>query len=313
MTANLEDDAVDLAVLAPEKRRENLLAQLTDFWLQSGEVARHVSDIVALRNEIDDIRRDRTFVARNFAAWRAIINTRDAAILDLVSFGKTLYRDERPAPKPGDPLTIKKRRGILSAIAGDEALRALLVVGAPDESIKDECLRRTLHQHRLERFASLFPGAAVRGDAQPSQDDLFELGIQVRDEYDKIRDPRNGIGHRYELPAKNHFVVDFDLLIDIADHYQSVITTVMLLVSGNGYLRENTDRQRRDSDARELVDLTVFGSAGFMEREGNLLGDFEFASQRRVALYEFMHAKSKELGVEAINAPEVFHAFPGRT
>jgi hypothetical protein len=142
---------------------------------------------------------------------------------------------------------------------------------------------------------------------------LFDLGVRVREEYEKIRDPRNGIGHRYELPEKNDFVVDFDLLMSIADHYQSVITTVMLLVSGNGYSRENTDRQKRSSDARELVDLTVFGSAGFMEREGNLLGVFEYAWQRRAALYEFMHTKSKELGIEAINAPEVFHAFPDRT
>ena len=312
MTANTEDEEVDLVTLAPEKRREDLLKQLEQFWWQSGELARHVADIVALRNEIDDVTRDRTFVARNGAAWRAIIDTRDAAILDLVSFGKTLYRDERPMPKAGEPQTIKKRRGILSLMARDEALRALLVAGAPDESLRDDYLRQIVHEQRSVRFNMLFPRAAERGDAQPSEDDLFDLGIQVRDEYEKIRDPRNGIGHRYELPEKNAFVVDFDLLIDIADHYQAVITTVMLLISGNGYSRENTDRKRRNLEARELVDLTVFGSAGYMELEGDRLGSFEYAWQRRAALYDFMHAKSKELGVEAINAPEVFHAFPER-
>lgn len=103
----VEDDAVDVTAATPERRREDLLARLTDLWRQSGELARHVSDVVALRNEIDDVRRDRTFDARNGAAWRAIIDTRDAAILDLVSFGKTLYRDERPTPKAGEPQTIR--------------------------------------------------------------------------------------------------------------------------------------------------------------------------------------------------------------
>lgn len=147
---------------------------------------------------------------------------------------------------------------------------------------------------------------------EPRKEDLFDLGVRVRDEYEKIRDPRNGIGHRYELAAKTDFVVDFDVMLAVADRYQSVITTMMLLVSGDGYSRETTDRARRSSDARELVDLTVFGSFGFMEHEGDRLGSFNSSWQRRAALYDFMHAKSEELGIEAINAPEVFQAFPAR-
>jgi hypothetical protein len=139
---------------------------------------------------------------------------------------------------------------------------------------------------------------------------VFDLGLRVRDEYEKIRDPRNGIGHRYELPEKNAFIVDFDVLIDIVDHYQRVITTVMLLVSGNGYSRENVDREKRCSDARELVDITVFGSADFMQRLGGRLGTFQYARERREAVYAFMHRKSEELGTEAINDPSVLHAFP---
>ncbi len=312
MAVEPEDEGADFEG-SRDKLREDLLAKLNQLWHQSTELARHVADVVALRNEIDDVRKDRTFLARNLTAWRAIVDTRDAVILDLVSFGKALYRDERPQPKAGDPPIIKKRRGVLSDIACNESARALLCVGQPSQDVEDEYVRHTVHADRKARYASLFPRAAKCGEPHPSQQDLLDLGILVRNEYEKIRDNRNGIGHRYEHSCKGGLVHDFDALIDIADQYQFVVTTSMLVVSGNGYSRENTDRGRRSLDAQELVDLAVFGSAGFMERQGERLGAFEYPWQRRAALYEFMHKKSKELGVEAINAPEVFQALPPHT